>query len=219
MYHSGRQEFVPGATKAKRLGASRSGAGDELNISNHLGAEERHGMANQYSPGFKARIVQKLLAADGVTAKELSEEVGVAQSTLSRWKHEAGTMHREQLGCTGRRTTMGTQPNKRTAEAKLRLVIEAAQLSDDELGAFLRKEGIHQCHLDQWRSSMLEALEGAHKKRSKRGPEARKVKSLERELKRKEKALAEAAALLMLKKKAHALWGDEDDDTTGNNAR
>ena len=45
----------------------------------------------------------------------------------------------------------------------------------------------------------------------------RRVRELERELNRKEKALAEAAALLVLKKKAQAIWGDEDDDTDPRN--
>ena len=43
--------------------------------------------------------------------------------------------------------------------------------------------------------------------------DSRKVRELEKELRRKDKALAEAAALLVLQKKAQALWGDEDDDT------
>jgi hypothetical protein len=46
-----------------------------------------------------------------------------------------------------------------------------------------------------------------------RSPEARRVEQLERELHRKDKALAEAAALLVLQEKVQALWGDEDDDT------
>jgi transposase len=43
--------------------------------------------------------------------------------------------------------------------------------------------------------------------------DAKRIKKLERELRRKEKALAEAAALLVLQKKVQAIWGDEDDDT------
>lgn len=43
--------------------------------------------------------------------------------------------------------------------------------------------------------------------------ESRRVRELERELRRKDKALAEAAALLVLQKKVQALWGDGDDDT------
>ena len=42
----------------------------------------------------------------------------------------------------------------------------------------------------------------------------KRIKDLEKELLRKDRALAEAAALLVLKKKAQDLWEDEDDDTT-----
>ena len=40
----------------------------------------------------------------------------------------------------------------------------------------------------------------------------KEVKQLEKELTRKEKALAEAAALLVLRKKMNAIWGTENED-------
>jgi len=39
-----------------------------------------------------------------------------------------------------------------------------------------------------------------------------KNKKLESELRRKDKALAEASALLILKKKANLIWGESEDD-------
>ena len=91
------------------------------------------------------------------------------------------------------------------------------KLSEEELGAFLRREGIHESQLEEWRAKATEAATGAlkapHAKRSERTPEARRIKELERELLRKDKALAEVAALLALKKKVQEIWGDEDDDT------
>ena len=100
--------------------------------------------------------------------------------------------------------------------------MEATRLSDEELGAFLRKEGIHESHLETWRQSMLEALRASPKasKGTKRGNvEAKRIKALERELRRKEKALAETAALLVLKKKAQEIWGDGDDGMGGRSDR
>jgi len=93
-------------------------------------------------------------------------------------------------------------------------VLEANGLSDDELGAFLRREGLHRAQLEQWRSAAIEAL-GAKstRKTPARAAEARRVRELEREVRRKDRALAEAAALLILQKKVRALWADEDDDT------
>jgi hypothetical protein len=82
-------------------------------------------------------------------------------------------------------------------------------LSDEELGTFLRREGLQEVILAEWKAAALEAL-GPQKKP---GNETRKVRELEKELRRKDKALAEAAALLVLQKRVRSLLGDEDDDT------
>ena len=112
------------------------------------------------------------------------------------------------------------RPQDWTAEEKYAVMIEAAALSDEELGAFLRKKGLHQANLKQWRQEMLAGLtETKARRSSKPSAETRRIRELERELARKEKALAEAAALLILKKKAQALWGDEDDDTAPKKGR
>jgi hypothetical protein len=102
-----------------------------------------------------------------------------------------------------------------TEEEKLRVVVEAMGLSDEELGAFLRREGLHEAQLKQWRETILGALrERGKPKISKRERAAiKRNKQLERELTRKDKALAEVTALLALKKKLEALLGDEDENT------
>ena len=111
------------------------------------------------------------------------------------------------------------RPQDWTAEEKYAAMIEAASLPDEELGAFLRKKGLHQANLRQWRQEMLKGLEKPGGRSSKNSAETRRIRELERELTRKEKALAEAAALLILKKKAQALWGDEDDTTAPKKGR
>ena len=103
------------------------------------------------------------------------------------------------------------RPDDRPAEEKLRIVLAAQGLSDEELGVFLREEGIHEAQLEQWREQALGGLRGTPQKSSSRP--SRRIRQLERELARKEKALAEAAALYVLQEKAQAIWGDEDDDT------
>ncbi|MDP7573398.1 MAG: transposase [Myxococcota bacterium] len=114
---------------------------------------------------------------------------------------------------------MAKRPQDWTAEEKLQAVIEAVSVPEEELGAFLRRQGLHEAQLREWRQQVLQGLEKAPARGSKkRTPEGRRVRQLERELDRKDKALAEAAALLILKKKAQAIWGDEDDDTTKKSA-
>jgi transposase-like protein len=167
-----------------------------------------------YTTGFKGRMIQRMAGPEGISATALAKEVGVSQNSLSRWLREASVvlptvaaMKKKQAARKGSR--------RRTAEEKLQLVIRAAALSDDDLGAFLRAEGLHEAQLEEWRSKAMEAAEGAlkapHGKRSEHTPERRRIRELERELRRKNDALAEASALLILKKKFESLLGDEDD--------
>ncbi len=94
----------------------------------------------------------------------------------------------------------GEGKKKWTAAEKLRVVIEAATL-DDSLGELLRREGLHEAQLRQWRAGAEAGLTEASRKKGRRSPEAMRVRDLERELRRKDHALAEASALLVLKKK------------------
>jgi hypothetical protein len=98
---------------------------------------------------------------------------------------------------------------------KLRAVVEAAELSDEDLGAFLRRRGLHEAQLARWREAIAGALDELPKSKARGKPsaEARELAALRKELLRKDKALAEVAALLTLQKKVQALWGDEDDAT------
>ena len=93
--------------------------------------------------------------------------------------------------------------------------MESSRLTEAELGAFLRREGLHEATLRQWRASALEGLGPQRATRS----EQKRLQELEKELRRKDKALAEAAALLVLQKKVRALWGDGDDDTEPKNEK
>ena len=111
-------------------------------------------------------------------------------------------------------------PNDWSPEEKLKIVLEAAALSDDQIGEFIRRKGIHETHLQQWRLQMLDGLGNQPKRKKKSNKtEAKQIKKLEKELRRKDKALAETAALLVLKKKVQEIWGDEDENTTGKNGK
>ena len=165
-----------------------------------------------YTMGFKGRMIQRLVEPEAISATALSKEVGVSQNTLSRWLREAPTV----THMTKKKSAARKGSRRRTAEEKLQVVMKAAALSDEELGAFLRVEGLHEAQLEEWRSKALEAAKGAlkapHGKRSEQTPEQREIRELKRELRRKNDALAEASALLILKKKFQALLGDEDDE-------
>lgn len=170
-----------------------------------------------YTVGFKTRMVQRMAGRERISATALAKEVGVSQNTLSRWLREASVTGPTMASMKKKPSSRKSSSRGRTAAEKFAIVLKAAGLSDDDLGAFLRQEGIHEAQLEEWRAKATEGATGAlkapHAKRSERTPEARKIKELERELLRKDRALAEVTALLALKKKVQELWGDEDDDT------
>jgi len=173
----------------------------------------------RYSEGFKARMVTKMLEPEATSACGLARETGVPQQTLSRWLQEArmvNGMSKDKHQQTGDGGPAARRPQDWSAQEKLEAVQQASELSEEELGIFLRQRGIHEADLVEWRKTVLQALTGAPGKKSrKQTKETRRIRELEKELDRKEKALAEAAALLVLKKKVQQIWGDEDGSTSG----
>jgi transposase-like protein len=142
-------------------------------------------------------MVTRLTGKDAVSARQLALETGLRQQTLSRWLQEA--------------STLPVMPAKRprrdwSIEEKIRILATASPLTGAALTEFLRREAVLQAEYEQWRLALGE--EGRASLAT-----MKRIRTLERELARKEKALAEAAALLVLKKKLQALAEDEDADT------
>ena len=156
-------------------------------------------------------MVSKLVGPNAMTARALAKESGLAQATLSRWLVEAST-----LGKTMPAKDDAKPPAKQlqewTPEEKFAVVLEAAGLTDGELGVFLRSKGLTTAVLEEWREQAMTGLRGTQQVAA-TVVGSKRIKDLERELARKDKALAEAAALALLQKKVQALFGAEDDDT------
>jgi transposase-like protein len=153
-------------------------------------------MAKRYSEAFKQKMVGRLTGAGATKVYRLAAEVGVSQDSLSRWLQAARslpTMPRPKVA------------KKHTTADKIRIMGEAAKLNGDELVAFLSAENATLGEVEQWKLALDQSAGAVANKR---------IRSLERELARKDKALAEAAALLILQKKVAHLWEDEDDDTS-----
>ena len=169
-----------------------------------------------YSAAFKSDMMAKMMAPGARPVEHLAIEHGVGPTTLSRWKLTAMMAGMKNTDTKKRR------PDDRTAEEKLQLVLEAGQLKEAELGEFLRRNGLHAADVERWRQEALEGLgrrRPGRLERHARAEETKRMRKLEKELARKDKALAEAAALLVLQKKVQDLWGDEDDDTAGKNGK
>jgi hypothetical protein len=170
-----------------------------------------------YSESFRKRMIERMSGPSAMSATALSEEVGVSQPTLSRWLREASKVDEMSRKKKPRasRTSQRPRSTGRSGVEKVRLVLEAAGLAESELGAFLRREGLHEEDLARLREEVQAAAVAGLEAKKPRGEteEQRRIKELERDLKRKDAALAETAALLVLRKKAAALWGEEGDDT------
>jgi DNA-binding transcriptional MerR regulator len=144
-----------------------------------------------------------------MSAGALSRELGVPQSTLSRWLREAAN-----VGMAG--GTDGGAPLSRTrgskswtAAEKLRVLNALSGMDEGAAGEFLRREGLHAERVAQWREEALQGLSTTRAEKASAG-DRKRIKELQRELGRMEKALAEAAALLVLRKKLEALHWYED---------
>ena len=159
---------------------------------------------DEYSDRIKEAMVMKLTSPGAPSANSLAAEVGIHQSTLSRWVREYANVGKAGGFMKARR------PQDWTAEEKLDAVLDYEKLEEEKRGGYLREKGLHSVHTERWKQQIIEGLTAP--KQSKRDPRDKRIKELEKELWRKEKALAETAALLVLKKKAQAIWGDREDE-------
>jgi transposase-like protein len=183
----------------------------------------------RYSKEFKSQMVARLIGPPTMTATGLAKEVGISHSSLSDWLREArslGGMTRSKDSPSGvdssdvvPTTTPVGQRDPRSPQDQLRILALASTLSGDALGAMLRREGVHAAELNAWRETVLLSLRGGPPAPAASSADRKRIQQLERELARKEKALAEAAALLMLQKKVRAYLGDEDERTDGRSER
>ena len=158
-----------------------------------------------YSAGFKSRMLRRLVGPQAISANALAEEVGVPQASLSRWLRAARTIE-------GMTPSSNAKKQQWTGAEKLRVLAQARGLNETDLGALLRHEGLHATDLAAWQAAAEAAL-SASGRRVAPSTEQRRIQDLERELRRKDAALAETAALLVLKKKVREIWGDADAPT------
>ena len=160
-------------------------------------------MPMSYPKAFRERTVARLLSPNGPTVMALAQEIGVSRASLYRWKDEY--FHKGKVSEMGKKRSQDW-----SAEEKFQAVLETANLNEEDLGAYCRRNGLHVSTLKMWRETCLSSI----RKGPKVNPEAKALKKenqeLKRDLRRKEKALAEATALLVLKKKVALIWGNAD---------
>ena len=161
-----------------------------------------------YSPERRAAVLKKLEPPNAIPLRQLAQEEGISEATLHAWRREARRQGRLLPDA-------DAGPEGWTSRDKFAAVIETAAMNEADLAAYCRQRGLYPEQIGVWRVACEQANDweraSSHRLGQATKEERRRVKALEQDLARKEKALAEAAALLVLRKNAAAIWGDGED--------
>ena len=166
-------------------------------------------LGKRYSKEMKEAILKRMMPPNNESIKQISEEMGITETTLYKWRKEA------RIG--GSATPGDGQGSEQwSSEDKFLIVMETYTMNEAELAEYCRKKGLYKEQIEAWRGDCLNA-NGREFNQTKQlnqelKEEKKRAKTLEKDLRKKEKALAEAAALLLLRKKAQAIWGDQEDE-------
>lgn len=161
-----------------------------------------------YSPERKAALLKMMLPPLSLSAKEVSRREGCSDVSLYQWRKQAAAQ--------GTQLSETRQPAENwSAESKLTVIIETASLSELDLGEYCRRKGIVPEQIAAWRNAFITNSSTQPTAKKAEVGQARedknRIRVLERELRRKDAALAETAALLVLRKKLNAYWGSDDE--------
>jgi transposase-like protein len=160
----------------------------------------------KYSQELKEKIIKDMLPPNNIAVKDLSEKHGICDQTLYKWKRVA-----KANGSVVQNSKNSKE--KYSNEAKLNIIIETASLNEEELSEYCRKKGLYVDEIKSWKTMFITGkTESETKANEELKSKDAELKRVQKELDRKEKALAEAAALLVLRKKMNAIWNSGEDD-------
>ncbi|WP_299945351.1 transposase [uncultured Microbulbifer sp.] len=164
---------------------------------------------SRYNDGFKERAAQMMMPPNAMSVAQVSRKTGVSEPTLYNWRNQ----FRNQGVAV---PADPKNPENWSGENKLAVVIETAALNEEQLAEYCRRKGLYAEQVQRWREAAVAGASSHDRlsveERRELQQERKKSRALEKYLKRKEKALAEAAALLVLQKKAQAIWGKAGDE-------
>lgn len=158
-----------------------------------------------YTAEEKAWVLEQMSPPRSRTVVEMAKETGITTVTLRAWRDVAKGLGAMMPG-TGKRA------GRWSSADKFKAVLETAPMSEAEVGEYCRSMGIQPQELRQWRHACERANDPTQVKPSASVKEIARISELQRELRRKDAALAEAAALLVLRKKANAIWGKDEEE-------
>jgi transposase len=160
-----------------------------------------------YPKIIKEAALEKMFHTD-LSLRYISDELGIPRATLHGWKKQFALVIND-------KELINTPAESWTPEEKFAVVLESATLSEVELNTYCREKGVYPGQIKAWREACIRGNQPQDKLLRREGNyqhQKRKINALERELKHKEKALAEIAALLVLRKKYDTLWEESEDD-------
>jgi transposase len=165
-------------------------------------------VSQQRSEEFRRGAVEKFQSRGSRSVQEVARVLGVSSWSLYQWSKRYGKTDEMKHN---------RRPGDRSVQEKLRAVIEFEALGEEKQGEYLRREGLQSDHIAGWKKSMEAGLESGGgsltaANRSEWAADKKKIKELERDLSRKDRALAETTALLVLKKKADLIWGSGENE-------
>ena len=171
-------------------------------------------MRARFTQSFKIQAVEKALERDnGVTVKDIADGLGVGHSTLGKWIALARKQKLEpQQDNQVPRMTKEKRPQDWSTEEKLNMVIACASLDEQKISELCREQGVFPHHIKQWKQDFVSGQSSNPKVnlRTDNKNLRQQNKVLQKELNRKDKALAETAALLVLQKKVNEIWGNDE---------
>jgi transposase-like protein len=163
----------------------------------------------QYSNELREAVLRRLLPPQNESINKVASAEGISEQTLRNWLAKAKT------GGTSA-SDFERPADKWSTQDKFLIVVETASMNEEALAEYARKKGLYVDQIKSWRDACLNANGGVAKEAARLHKELkateRENRKLGKELARKEKALAETAALLVLRKKADAIWGDNEDE-------
>lgn len=158
----------------------------------------------RYSKERKAAMLVKLMSPENLSIIELSEQSGISRQTLYNWRKRTRNME-------GIMSKKAKHSGGWSSADKFKAVLETASFNEVELSEYCRKKGLYPEQVKEWKNICINAnskqVKSNKADKERANADKKKIKGLERELNRKEKALAEAAALLVLKKKPKIFGG------------
>jgi transposase-like protein len=169
----------------------------------------------KFTEAFKIQSVQKALnRTESCSLQEVANSLGVGLSSLTKWIRQAKNQEFE-MASEAELKTMSDEkrPQDWTLDERLEMVIKCAVLDDEAINALCREQGIYPHHIQHWKSDFVSGkkMPLPIQKTTEVKQLKTENKALKKELNRKDRALAETAALLVLQKKVNVLWGDDED--------